>query len=111
MKNNNDKVFNLQKKLKDMALSKKTYQIKKLKKKNYKKSGSYVKPKIIRNWSEYFSFIQNVESSYINPVFYRGQTNANYLLIPSSLRKNPKNKHNTLFILIWTILQMKLMKI
>jgi hypothetical protein len=33
MKNNNDKVFNLQKKLKDMALSKKTYQIKKLKKK------------------------------------------------------------------------------
>lgn len=74
MKNNNDKVFQFAKKIKGYGSFQKNISDQEIEKKNYKKSGSYVKPKIIRNWSEYFSFIQNVESSYINPVFYRGQT-------------------------------------
>lgn len=52
-----------------------------------------VKPKIIKNLNEYIKFISNLKSSYLNPVFYRGQTSANYLLTPNSLRENPKNEH------------------
>lgn len=56
-------------------------------------SGLKVKPKVIKSLSEYFEFISSLESTYKNPVFYRGQTKANRLLIPSSLRKNPANEH------------------
>ena len=52
-----------------------------------------VRPKIIRTLAEYINFIKEIESSYKNPVFYRGQTNADYLLTPNCLRINPKNEH------------------
>lgn len=52
-----------------------------------------VKPKVIRNLADYIKFISEIESSYENPVFYRGQTNADYLLTPNCLRTNPKNEH------------------
>lgn len=52
-----------------------------------------VKPTIITCLKDYFEFIKTLESSYENPVFYRGQGNANYLLNPNSLRVNPDNEH------------------
>ena len=52
-----------------------------------------VQPTIIKNLNGYIEFISNIENSYLNPVFYRGQTNADYLLTPNCLRKNPKNEH------------------
>ena len=52
-----------------------------------------VQPVIIESFNAYIEFIGNLKSSYLNPVFYRGQTNANYLLTPNSLRENPKNEH------------------
>lgn len=52
-----------------------------------------VKIKIIKSLSKYFEFINTLNTSFENPVFYRGQTNANYLLVPNSLRKNPKNEN------------------
>lgn len=52
-----------------------------------------VKPKVITTLSDYIRYIEKLESSYTNPIFYRGQTNANYLLKPASLRVNPKNEH------------------
>ncbi len=51
-----------------------------------------VKPKVITCLRDYIDFISTLESSYENPVFYRGQGNANYLINPSSLRKNPANE-------------------
>ena len=52
-----------------------------------------VKPKVIQNLADYIKFISEIKSSYKNPVFYRGQTNADYLLTPNCLRTNPKNEH------------------
>ena len=52
-----------------------------------------VKPTIIRSLADYIKFISKIESSYKNPVFYRGQPNADYLLTPNCLRTNPKNEH------------------
>ena len=52
-----------------------------------------VKPKVIRDLAAYIRFISEIKSSYKNPVFYRGQTNADYLLTPNCLRTNPKNEH------------------
>lgn len=52
-----------------------------------------VQPTVIRKLSEYIDFISSLETSYANPVFYRGQTNADFLLIPNSLRVNPKNEN------------------
>ncbi|MBO4705468.1 MAG: FRG domain-containing protein [Spirochaetaceae bacterium] len=52
-----------------------------------------VKPTIITNLREYIDFIENIKTSYTNPVFFRGQTNADYLLTPTSLRINPQNEH------------------
>lgn len=52
-----------------------------------------VKPKVIKTLPEYFDFIKNIASSYKNPVFYRGQTNADYLMTPYCLRVNPNNEH------------------
>ena len=56
-------------------------------------TGLRVKPKVIRNLTEYFNFINQLETSFTNPVFYRGQANANYLLAPNSLRINPENEN------------------
>lgn len=52
-----------------------------------------VKPTIIENLGEYISFINKINTTYANPVFYRGQPNADYLLTPNCLRINPKNEH------------------
>lgn len=52
-----------------------------------------VQPIIISNLEEYMKFINTVETSFANPVFYRGQTNADYLLTPNCLRINPKNEN------------------
>lgn len=52
-----------------------------------------VQPKVIRNLAEYIKFISEIKSSFKNPVFYRGQTNADYLLTSNCLRKNHKNEH------------------
>ena len=51
-----------------------------------------VKPTIITCLSEYFDYIKKLKSSYENPVFYRGQGNANFPINPNSLRKNPANE-------------------
>lgn len=51
-----------------------------------------VKPTVITCLKEYIEFIGKIEYSYKNPVFYRGQGNANYLISPGSLRKNPVNE-------------------
>lgn len=52
-----------------------------------------VKPTIIRELRDYIEFISSIENPYLNPVFYRGQTNADYLLTPNCLRENPQNEH------------------
>lgn len=87
------KVFEKSKKIKGYGSFSKSLTNEKIEREIKLKSNLIVKPKIIRNLAEYFSFIQELETSYQNPIFYRGQTNANYLLIPSSLRLNPKNEH------------------
>lgn len=57
------------------------------------KDNSKIKIKVINSLEEYISFIKSLNTSFENPIFYRGQTNANYLLVPNSLRINPKNEH------------------
>lgn len=53
-----------------------------------------VKPTVITSLSEYINFINGLKgNSSINPIFFRGQTNANYLLTPNCLRSNPENEH------------------
>lgn len=54
---------------------------------------SKVKIKVIESLKEYIEFIETLNTSFENPVFYRGQTNANYLLIPNALRLNPENEN------------------
>ena len=51
-----------------------------------------VKTTVITCLRDYIDFIGNLNSSYENPVFYRGQGNADYTIIPSSLRINPANE-------------------
>lgn len=52
-----------------------------------------VKPTIVRTLGDYIEFISKITTSYKNPVFFRGQTNADYLLTPNCLRINPKNEN------------------
>ncbi len=52
-----------------------------------------VKPTIIKCLKDYIDFVNGLETTFKNPVFYRGQTNADYLLTPNCLRVNPKNEH------------------
>lgn len=54
---------------------------------------SKVRIKVIESLKEYIEFIETLNTSFENPVFYRGQTNANYLLIPNALRLNPENEN------------------
>jgi len=51
-----------------------------------------VKPKVITSLKDYIEFIETLETSYENPVFYRGQGNANYLINSGALRINPENE-------------------
>lgn len=52
-----------------------------------------VKPTVITCLKDYVEFIGTLKYSYENPVFYRGQGNANYTIVPTSLRINPANEH------------------
>ena len=52
--------------------------------------GGKVNVTVINSLEEYVHFVGGLETSFENPVFYRGQTNANYLLIPYALRNDPK---------------------
>lgn len=52
-----------------------------------------VKPTIIRSLKGYINFVNKIDSSSLNPVFFRGQTNADYLITPNCLRTNPQNEH------------------
>ncbi len=52
-----------------------------------------VKPTVITSLGEFIGFVDKLNTSYENPVFYRGQGNANYLVGPGSMRKNPKNEN------------------
>ena len=49
--------------------------------------------RVIRSLKDYVEFINTLKTSFENPVFYRGQVNANYLLIPYSLRTDPENEN------------------
>lgn len=52
-----------------------------------------VKPTVIENLKDYIEFLSKIKTSFVNPVFFRGQNNANFLLTPNCLRVNPKNEH------------------
>lgn len=52
-----------------------------------------VKINVINSLSDYIELICKLNTSFENPIFYRGQKNANFLLNPASLRKNPANEN------------------
>ena len=58
------------------------------------KNGLKVKPTVITSFKDYVNFISELNISYKNPVFYRGQGNANYPVNPTVLRCHPKNEKN-----------------
>ncbi|MDE6737277.1 MAG: FRG domain-containing protein, partial [Treponemataceae bacterium] len=55
--------------------------------------GGKVNVTVIKSLEDYVRFVGGLETSFENPVCYRGQTNANYLLSPSSLRNDPANEN------------------
>ena len=55
--------------------------------------GGKVKVTVIESLDEYVRFVDTLKTDFENPVFYRGQTNANYTIIPYSLRNNPANEN------------------
>ncbi|MBD5414385.1 MAG: FRG domain-containing protein [Treponema sp.] len=55
--------------------------------------GGKVNVTVIESLDEYVRFVDTLKTDFVNPVFYRGQTNANYLPVPSSLRKDPANEN------------------
>lgn len=55
--------------------------------------GGKVNVTVIDSLDKYVRFVDTLETSFENPVFYRGQTNANYLPISGSLRNNPENEN------------------
>lgn len=89
----NNELFDKAKKLKGYGSFLKSENKKNIEKIVTLKTGLKVKPTVIKTLREYFDFISQLETSYQNPVFYRGQTNANYLLSPNSLRIDPANEN------------------
>lgn len=63
-----------------------------IQKRIYQKSDSLELIKI-NSLSEYVEEIKKINSSSKNPVFYRGQTNANFPQTPSVLRRNPEHEN------------------
>lgn len=55
--------------------------------------GGKVNVTVIESLEDYVRFVDTLKTDFVNPVFYRGQTNANYLLTPYSLRNNPANEN------------------
>ena len=60
--------------------------------KNFR-DGSNVKITVVESITDYMNFINTLNTNFTNPVFYRGQINANYLIQPYSFRKNISNEH------------------
>ena len=58
------------------------------------KDGLKVKPTVITSLKEYVEFVSKLDTSYKNPIFYRGQGNANYLINPTVLRCASKDEKN-----------------
>lgn len=52
-----------------------------------------IKPIIIETLEQYISEISKLNTTLQNPVFYRGHTNANYLLIPNVFRTHIMKEH------------------
>lgn len=52
-----------------------------------------VQPALIRSLNDYIEFTNGFESSFTNPVFYRGQGNANFILTPNCLRVDSENEN------------------
>ncbi|MCQ2604384.1 MAG: FRG domain-containing protein [Spirochaetia bacterium] len=55
--------------------------------------GISVQLKVIQRLPDFQNFIDTLDSDFEHPLFYRGQTNANYLLNPSALRDDPAREH------------------
>ena len=55
-----------------------------------------VHPIVIETLEDYIKEITKLDSNFFNPIFYRGHTNANYLMLPSVMR-NLTNKENLLY--------------
>ena len=72
----NNELFDKAKKLKGYGSFLKSENKKNIEKIVTLKTGLKVKPTVIKTLREYFDFISQLETSYQNPVFYRGQTNA-----------------------------------
>lgn len=49
--------------------------------------------KVIENLSQYLKIISKLPTNDTYPIFYRGQNNSNYLLVPSALRNNTYSEH------------------
>ena len=58
------------------------------------KDGLKVKPTVIKSLKEYVEFVAKLNTSYKNPIFYRGQGNANYPINPTVLRCSSKDEKN-----------------
>lgn len=52
-----------------------------------------VRPVVIECVEDYIREVTKLKQSFFNPVMYRGQTNANYLLVPNVLRGDLKREH------------------
>lgn len=55
--------------------------------------GGKVNITVIESLEDYVRFVDTLKTDFVNPVFYRGQTNANYLPVPYSLRNDPANEN------------------
>ena len=55
-----------------------------------------VRPIVIESLEDYIKEITKLDSNFFNPIFYRGHTNANYLMLPSVMR-NLSYKENLLY--------------
>ena len=56
-------------------------------------TGIKVQPAIIESLADYINFVDKLESSFENPVFYRGHGNATFTLNPYVLRSNVEKEH------------------
>lgn len=52
-----------------------------------------VKPIVVQSLQEFINNIDDLNSSFAKPLFYRGQTDANKLLVPYVLRGNPSREN------------------
>jgi hypothetical protein len=60
-------------------------------------TGKSVSIQIITTLSEYIQALDNIETTYADPVFYRGQLNCSYALLPSAYRKKNLEREKLLY--------------